>query len=367
MLKQPAMNYLFQKLLILVITLNFFQIGYSFVCKTPISIRKHSIQMNDDPQVLTFREPLSGVIVKLVGSMHYNPTSIALAEKVVETSAMEGRLRAVLIESCPTRWEKMKSRSDYSFSNTLLKNLFNNEMRSASNTATKYNIPTILADQEISQVNKAIQSSLGETFKELLFPFNGGWSRFASKLINDISLSLPVGTNYLGIRDYLDPNLLIMTPISLFRYILALIVKSPIVGIVLYGFLYVLPSLSLTLDVNSISEQPSVNISDMLSSASVSLLETLILSRVFLSALLTKRNIIIAAYIQRVCGKIAQSVDTNTKDLEVVAVLGMAHCNGVMKNLLDYHNSSSSITDNVIDVESDDKDWDERRILNFPL
>ena len=42
--------------------------------------------------------------VVLVGTMHFNPVSIALAERVVREEAASGRLRAVAVESCPSRW-----------------------------------------------------------------------------------------------------------------------------------------------------------------------------------------------------------------------------------------------------------------------
>ena len=36
--------------------------------------------------------------------MHYNPSSIALAQQTVDYEAEQNGVRAVLVESCPTRW-----------------------------------------------------------------------------------------------------------------------------------------------------------------------------------------------------------------------------------------------------------------------
>ena len=66
-----------------------------------------------EPQVLRFTEPSTGRPVVLVGCMHYNPESIATATSVTEELARgrDGGLRAVVVESCETRWaagEKLK-------------------------------------------------------------------------------------------------------------------------------------------------------------------------------------------------------------------------------------------------------------------
>jgi hypothetical protein len=54
-------------------------------------------------QVLRFQEPRSGVDVVLVGTMHYNPASIALAASTVKDLAKAHRLGALVLETCPKR------------------------------------------------------------------------------------------------------------------------------------------------------------------------------------------------------------------------------------------------------------------------
>ena len=57
------------------------------------------------PQRISLREQRTRMRVVLVGVMHHNSRSVALASRTVhEMSTAEERLRAVLIESCPTRW-----------------------------------------------------------------------------------------------------------------------------------------------------------------------------------------------------------------------------------------------------------------------
>lgn len=82
----------------------------------------------------------------LVGTMHFNPHSIALARDVVSAEAMRGRLRAVAVESCPTRWN-----STYGVApvNSLLRTICDNEMQGAAEAGEEAGVRTILADQSI--------------------------------------------------------------------------------------------------------------------------------------------------------------------------------------------------------------------------
>jgi hypothetical protein len=59
-----------------------------------------------DSQILEFIEPTTGTRVVLIGSMHYNPHSIALTSRTIEKLGREGTLGSVIVESCETRWTK---------------------------------------------------------------------------------------------------------------------------------------------------------------------------------------------------------------------------------------------------------------------
>jgi hypothetical protein len=108
---------------------------------------QNSIDVKEDrsPQVLSVKDPQTGVTVKLIGCMHYNPYSVNMAAEIVEDLAKSGKLVSVLVESCPKRWEKMQGRSP------LLKKLLSNEMQTASDIAAKYGYPTILG--KLNQIN----------------------------------------------------------------------------------------------------------------------------------------------------------------------------------------------------------------------
>ena len=50
-------------------------------------------------QILDFIEPSTGVEVKLIGAMHYNPASIQLATDTINQLEKEGKLGSIIIES----------------------------------------------------------------------------------------------------------------------------------------------------------------------------------------------------------------------------------------------------------------------------
>ena len=54
--------------------------------------------------VLSIRDAASGKRVVLIGSMHYNPASAALAASTVRETAATTGVRSVLVELCPSRW-----------------------------------------------------------------------------------------------------------------------------------------------------------------------------------------------------------------------------------------------------------------------
>lgn len=376
------------------------------------------------PQVLSFTDPVSGALIKLIGCMHYNPASIKLAEELVEDAANRGVLKAVLIESCPTRWNKMVAR-DLKLSETVVGNeVFNNEMRTASITASKYNIYTVLGDQEIEKTTDRMKQVFLATVRDLFTPFSGGWGNIYSQFKSDVSIALPSGPEYLGSKDFLDPALLRNIPTSLFRYTSAFATKSPMTAAIALVFVFVLPLLldsseAATTAVNAVSttgtgsglsfDSIMSNPTDWLhsiyesyivtaaanwqdttlefvSSVLGSALELVLVQRVFLNALLIDRNVILASNIRKICmssdGTLGQksvvssndslsAVDqffalteslfggkskgkqvtgsrskgnTGSPQKEVIAVLGMAHCNGIKKLLLE---SGTSLIDNA--------------------
>ena len=58
--------------------------------------------------VVEMKDKATGVPVYVVGSMHYIPVSIKRARAVASTLAENGLLSSVVVESCPTRWERSR-------------------------------------------------------------------------------------------------------------------------------------------------------------------------------------------------------------------------------------------------------------------
>ena len=138
-------------------------------------------------------------------------------------------------------------------------------------------------------------------------------------------------------KDFFHLELIAGAPISLIRYPLAILIKSPLAGLALislFTYPYFMMSES---DPGFGAESLTVadRIMDVIISLLLSMLELLILGRVFLVALLAERNEVLAAAIQSECRRaLVELPDEVAPRSAVVAVLGMAHCNGVMKLLL---------------------------------
>lgn len=83
-----------------------FNIGRTFTMGTVENIVTQD-ELKKVSQMLSFVEPSTGVIVKLVGAMHYNPTSVSLAYSTCNDLAEKSKLGSVIVESCPQRWNKV--------------------------------------------------------------------------------------------------------------------------------------------------------------------------------------------------------------------------------------------------------------------
>jgi pheromone shutdown protein TraB len=253
--------------------------------------------------------------------MHYNPASIALASSTVKSL----KPTSVLVESCEKRWERTILKQPRG---GLMRLLLDNEMQAASEAHEDSGGTTarlVLGDQAIIDTNKRIKETFKQTLRDLA---SFRWS----DIIDDLRLgySQAVGitgddAEFLGLRDFLDPKLMLATPVSLVRYPLALLIKSPIVGLALAG-LFTAASLSTG------SDDPSSyhTLAEASESIFLTLLEVAILSRTFLIALLQERNVIIADSIVNECQLIKDSGGSG-----LVGVLGMAHVNGVKKLIVE--------------------------------
>ena len=199
------------------------------------------VVLPSSPQLLRFVDPKTQGEVVLVGTMHYNPSSIALAADTVRAAAEAQELRAVLVESCPTRWNATLAMQPqgshkpihhshshshirhspylshtcrilvaylshtcslplplphsplsilvaylshtcrilvaYLFAGSLLRTVCDNEMQAAAEVAEAYGRPVELGDQTLETTFLRIGQLLALTLVQLLTP--QGWQRIA--------------------------------------------------------------------------------------------------------------------------------------------------------------------------------------------
>ena len=100
--------------------------------------------------------------------MHYNPSSIALAQQTVDYEAEQNGVRAVLVESCPTRWN---ATLDAQPPGSLLRSLCDNEMQAAAEAGQQFGIEVDLGDQTIEDTGSRAAQLLALTLAEALQRF----------------------------------------------------------------------------------------------------------------------------------------------------------------------------------------------------
>eukprot|EP00981_Chlorochromonas_danica_P006267 scaffold1345_cov173-Ochromonas_danica.AAC.6 len=155
--------------------------------------------------------------------MHYNPSSIALTKNTIATLAEENNIASVIVECCPIRWNRTHEllpddneeqeqivAERNTQDNPLLKKLLYNEMIAANEMAEKYNIPFVLGDQLINVTTSRIRQAALDTIKDLLNPING-WQRLYNDVVSSARVAFPVGPEYLGAErnEYLAKSILV--------------------------------------------------------------------------------------------------------------------------------------------------------------
>ena len=324
-------------------------------------------------QLLQFQEPQTNVTVVLVGAMHYNPASIQLAESTLLYLGRQDKLGSVIIESCDIRWNKTAELYE---EKPFLKTILKNEMRTACDVALSFDRPVILGDQRINITSDALKSSLQQTLRDLVSPPTG-WKRFIDEVQSAWEeTQLQGGKGYLSAFAFLDPRLLLVLPVSLIKYPLAFLVRDPLptsIVLTLFAALFYV-------DDSSAMQESIMNdkipLSDWPRVFAFAGLETAVFARLLLKPLLAVRNEILAKSILEQCklyantagqkqpkttgwldkflpkkktgpmsrkdaatdviyvpGSPAATVSDKEQARVVVAVLGMAHCNGIMKLL----------------------------------
>lgn len=284
--------------------------------------------------------------MKLIGAMHYNPASIQLATDEINQLEKEGRLGSIIIESCDIRWNA-------TLENEFVQDQLMSEMRAAHDLGLQYNRPVVLGDQRINITVSQLKNGAKEAVLDLVQPWNGGWQRLYNSVSTARKEAVPLGEGFLGIDSFFDPKLMTAAPVSLLKYPLSYFVRSPVFSIIVLCFLILFGGD----DANALSD---LTPTDLAESLFFSALETVIFARIFLKELLAERNEILAQNIFEQCRNYSaekgsvwdkllfqqpagdksegaiyapDSVIGNSAEegKVVVAVLGLAHCNGIKK------------------------------------
>jgi len=348
----------------------------------------NALDIQSPPQIIEFKEPKTNTTVILIGTMHYNPASISTVTSTIQSLASQNLLASVIVESCDVRWnttmELLKTRRGKIFEPVLM-----SEMKAASDVAMEYNIPCVLGDQRINVTGNSLGDTFRETFVELSNPLQG-WGRMYREFKEKAEVALPSGDGYLNARSILDPRLLIAAPVSFAKYPLSFLARNPISTSIVFAFLGALTVLDATSasDVNFLDASMQDQALTLLSSLIVAGLELTFFARVMVQVLLYERNEILARNILHQC-KLSASTSSDTNKVSkgrefqimdmfsflsggatneapvveekgitgtdafetfyipgrencqvkagngqvVLAVLGMAHCNGIVKVL----------------------------------
>ena len=337
------------------------------------------------PQLIEFIEPTTQTKVILIGTMHYNPTSIKMVEETIDELATRKELGSVVVESCEIRWN-----TTMEILNTprgkLLKPVLTSEMKAASDKAASYNRPVVLGDQLINVTGTSLSKAFKATLVDLASPLNGGWKRFYDDMKAAADVALPSGPGYLTPASFFDPRLLIAAPVSFAKYPLSFLARNPISTACVFAIMFGLTQL----DTSSAFADATLQeqIASIIESLLFAGLEFALLGRVLLQVLLAERNVILAKSILTECemysngkggnggddvwSKMINSIsgpslfnselgldrilqktkgtfylpssgttfenrkktnDEGDEEKVVVAVLGMAHCNGIVKLL----------------------------------
>ena len=172
--------------------------------------------------VLRCRDSATQTNVVLVGTMHGNPVSIDLARSTVCEAAERGALSSVLLEACPTRWERTLATKP---KGSLMRRLFDDEMQAAAEAAESYGVAMELVDQPVETTVPRLRSLLLLTLRQLLTPWAGGWMRIAEDYRRGIARLQSDDDVGIGLADLLEDGVVRNTPLTLLRspVVLALI------------------------------------------------------------------------------------------------------------------------------------------------
>lgn len=333
-----------EALLLVVLSTSFTRSTFAY-SPDPRNMSLISANSRHGGQTLFFHDRKTNVPIHIIGTMHYNPHSIAKVEDIINTYGKGGRLGSVVLESCEERWTKTQQVQPQG---SAMRNLLDNEFQSAAELAKLYTeesqeetIRVLLADENIESNNQRVNEAFKSTVRDLLNPWKGGWEAISSDLKRGYSENFDPSSlsaskkgveydhSYLDRNDLFDSDMLKSAPTSLVRYVLGFVAKKPIPGSLLLAWLTALLGYGL------IHGTGDLTFADEAKATAAGLLLNLVLGvpllgRVLLVTLLADRNQILANNIRAECEKL-QAEGRN--DQVCVVVLGLAHCNGVKRLL----------------------------------
>lgn len=308
----------------------------------PVSVRKRR-------QTLRFADARTGVDVVLVGTMHYNPASIELASSTVATLGASDDLAAIVLETCPSRWAKTLQ---FQPPGSLARRVLDNEFQAAAEAAPP-DVPLVLGDQRIEDLKESAKETFARTWDDFAAPTSGGWVRIWRDARRGYRREVAGGAvagRGLAFSDLAnDPELASGMPLSLLRYPLAWGVKSPKVFVPFFAFCCGIAAIPGLVPAGAVDPDTAKYVASGAENAvsvlflCLDVLEVVFLTRLFLEALLRRRNDILARSVRRACEEEAEKRAARAggagdgagggRARAVVAVLGAAHLNGVLARL----------------------------------
>lgn len=264
--------------------------------------------------------------VILVGTMHYNPASVALAAQTIREVSQQEGLHSVAIELCSSRWNSSVA-SRWSREPSLKRMLSEDEFQVAFETARDVGLlDVVLADQEIRETGSRLGAALLRTAKDAATP--GGWRRITADL-GAAAVQVPA-----FMRGASSVRLASGTPMALARYLYQSPAALPFLA-------FSAAALSLAALVDEAS-----GVLPAAEDGVISALVAALLGRSVYVALIEERNHVLARNIRASCVAAgathggsaavdgADAAGAADEDAAVVAVIGMAHLAGVREALL---------------------------------
>ena len=291
------------------------------------------------PQVLRFRDATTNQEISLVGTVHYNPASVARAKAEVGLALdrNEQRLGALVVEACESRWNRSLELAP---PGSATARFVESEMQGAAGVALQAGVPVMLGDSDVGPFLERVRDLGRRSARELLDPI-GGWATiykdFARTLPGTLNPSdvasselLLEGEAPIGPLDFARPEVLVGFLASLVRYPAAFALKAPVPFALFASFVYALDTTAGELDTLA---ESSIRAGEVLS---LPVLATLSFSAVTLGLSVLTSRLLLVAFLEERNAELARSIRRAAKESNapVVAILGGLHVNGVARLLM---------------------------------